>query len=98
MNAVLRRICPDHPHLFKFIDRLRLHEFSKSIDMLEAVRSNAPVERLHRRRLQKIKQRDQKIKELTSELVNKNLTPAAFLEIIAEADISPVECKTISGI
>lgn len=78
MNAILRRICPNHPHLFKFIDCLRLHELSKSIDMLETVRSDAPVERLHRRRLLKNKRRNSKIKDLTHKLEVGILTPSKF--------------------
>lgn len=95
MNAVLRRICPNHPHLFKFIDCLRLHELSKSIDMLETVRSDAPVERLHRRRLLKNKRRNFKIKELTRKLEVGTLTPSKFLEGMANADVLPETCMII---
>lgn len=90
MNAALRLICSNHPHLFKFIDRLRLHELSKSIDMFEAVKSNGLLERLHRRRVLKIKQRNAKIEELTGNLKEGSLTPGGFLEHMADADILPI--------
>lgn len=87
MNAVLKRICPVHPHLFKFLDRLRFHEFSKSFEMLQAINSDSPTEKLERRRRLKCRQRMAKIKYLTKELKeNKEMTAGLFLDAMANGD------------
>lgn len=83
MNAALRRICPNHPHIFKFLDRLRLHEFSKSLDVLLSVDSDAPLQKLQRRRRLKCKRRMAKIAYLTEALQNNKITPDLFLEAMA---------------
>lgn len=84
MRTTLRRICPDHPHIFKFLDRLRLHEFSKSFEMLQAISSDAPTEKLQRRRRIKCKERMAKIEHLTKELKeNKEMTAGTFLDAMA---------------
>ncbi|XP_031623037.1 uncharacterized protein LOC116340597 [Contarinia nasturtii] len=81
MNAVLRRSFPNHPHIFKFIDRLRLHEFSKSLDMLNAIRSDISLQQLRRR-----KKRDQARNEkltILIEALKHNKSPSSFLDAIA---------------
>lgn len=85
MNATLRRMCPDHPHIFKFLDRLRLHEFSNSLNMLQAVESDAPMQKLQRRRQIKCKERIAKIAYLTEKLKEGRMTPGLFLETMANA-------------
>lgn len=83
MNAALRRLFPVHPHIFKFMDRLRLHEFSKSLDMLNAVRNQIPKKQLMRRK-RRDKNREEKIGKLTMLLKrNEKITPQRFLEEMA---------------
>lgn len=83
MNSTLRRMCPDHPHIFKFLDRLRLHEFSSSLNMLQAIKSDAPMQKLQRRRQIKCKERIAKISYLTEKLKEGRITPSQFLETMA---------------
>lgn len=83
MNAALRRTFPVHPHIFKFMDRLRIHEFSKFLDMLEAASTIASDQQLQRRKL-KDQKREAKIKKLTEELNSDGgISPGQFLEKMA---------------
>lgn len=78
MNAAMRRSFPNHPHIYKFLDRLRLHEFSKFIDMLDAVQNDAPQTQFQRRK-KRDKLRDEKIKCLTQKLKAGELSTKSFL-------------------
>lgn len=83
LNATLRRSFPMHPHIYKFMDRLKVHEYSKMMDMFEALRSNQPDVQLHRRK-KKDQLRDEKIKQLTSQLKSDtNMSPSLFLREMA---------------
>lgn len=83
MNAVLKRTFPIHPHIFKFIDRLKVHEFSNFLDMLKAVRTEPSDKQLQRRKL-KDRKRQAKIEELTAMLKSEeNISPGIFLEKMA---------------
>lgn len=85
MNAVLRRTFPNHPHIFKFLDRLRFHEYSKFLDMIDAVRSaDVPTEPLKCRKKLKDINRENKIKHLTKELkTDADMTTENFLQGMA---------------
>lgn len=83
MNAVLRRSFPNHPHIYKFIDRLRLFEFSKSLDMLAATKSEVSEKQLQRRK-KRDQMREDKIRKLTLLLnTNEHISPGFFLEEMA---------------
>lgn len=91
MNAVLRRTFPNHPHVFKFIDRLKIHEFSKYLEMLEAVRSIGVGSVVRKKKKDQI--RDNKINCLTLALKIKNLTPGEFLKSMStnkDGDVLPM--------
>lgn len=83
LNAALRRIFPNHPHIYKFMECLQLHEFSKSVDMIEAVKTEASIKQLERRK--KVDQRrEEKIRKLTVLLkTDPNMSPGRFLESMA---------------
>lgn len=90
MNAVLKRMFPNHPHLFKFIDRLRLHEFSKTLDMIDAVRSDDLMNKILRRRRKNIQRRDEKIKQITELFkTHKEMTAGSFLKAMATENVLP---------
>lgn len=96
MNAVLRRTFPVHPHIFKFMDRLRVHEFSKFLDMLEAAATPPSDKQLQRRKL-KDQKRETKIKELTEELNSSGgISPGNFLEEMAIVEKTPTEAVDAS--
>lgn len=83
MNAVLKRMFPNHPHIFKFIDRLRLHEFSKTLDMMDSVKSDNLTNRILKRRKSHISKRDEKIRSCTKAIKeNKDMTAGMFLELM----------------
>lgn len=65
------------------MDRLRLHEFSKSMDMMDAVGSEISDSQLQRRK-KRDQKRDEKIKFLSKQLrTDKNMSPGRFLEEMA---------------
>lgn len=85
MNAVLRRMSNPHPTLFKFIDTIRMHEFSKSIELFELIKSIVPI-----RKSKKITALDIKLKKLTTDLEeNPDMSPGSFLEEFAKDIILP---------
>lgn len=90
MNASLKRLFPVHPHFYKFMDCLRLHEFSKSLDMLDLVRKKCSKKQLMRRK-KRDRERERKIQTLTLLLKeNGQITPARFLLEMA-SDVTSLE-------
>lgn len=88
LNSVLGRSFPQHPHIFKFIDHLKLHEFSKYCALLELLKPNIPPEQLNRKR--KIDQeREEKIVFFTKKLKTNEILPSEFLDAMAIKDILP---------
>lgn len=69
LNAVLKRMFPIHPNLFKFMERLQYHEFGKQIDMNILVQTNSecvdPQLKIKRYRI-----RDEKIKACLDKLMD----------------------------
>lgn len=64
LNATLKRWFPSHPHIYKFLECLKLYEYSKALDMLDAVRNEVSPKQLQRRK-KKDQKREEKIKYLT---------------------------------
>lgn len=83
MNSTLRRMANQHhPGFFKFIDMIRLHEFSKSTDLMEMLKSNNTI---RCRKSQKVKDLDVKIKQLTKDLKEMpEMNSGIFLEELAK--------------
>lgn len=88
LNSVLGRSFPKHPHIFKFIDRLRLHEFSKYLDMLDLVKDEVPDEQFQRKRLRD-KERQEKIVFFTNALKKGDISPGEFLEAMSIKAVLP---------
>lgn len=94
LNSTLGRSFPKHPHIFKFINRLKLFEFSKSVNMLHSIRNDVPDEQLKRRR-QCDQNRQEKIKFFTDQLrANDQMTPELFLDAMENKEILPGTGKT----
>lgn len=90
LNSVLGRSFPLHPHIFKFMDYLKLHEFSKYCDLVDLMRPNIPPEQFERKR--KIdRERDQKINFFSEMLTRNEITPSEFLEAMATKEILPMD-------
>lgn len=93
MNSKLNRGCPKHPHIFKFIDRIRLHEFRKSIDLLDLVGDDVSEEFKRKRKLDK--DRETKISHFTSLLQKKEIGVDEFLEAMSNNTVLPGTGKLV---
>lgn len=83
LNATLSRWFPHHPHIYKFLECLKLHEYSKALDMLDAVKTRASPKQLQRRK-KKDQKREEKIKYLTDLFKHdKTMSAERFLELFA---------------
>lgn len=98
LNSAMGRSFPKHPHIFRFIDRLRLFDLSKSINMLDLIRNNS-INEQHKRKRQRDQQREEKIQHFTNELkTSESMTPGLFLEAMACKDVLPSEGKILRKI
>lgn len=93
-NSTLSRSFPKHPHIFKFIERLRMHEFSKLLDMINLVKKDVPnssdidPHQVQRKRKRDI-EREKKICECTHRLkTEKGFTIGNFLETMAQRNVT----------
>lgn len=87
MNSVLGRGCRKHPQIFVFIDHIRKHEFSKSLDLLNSFENDVDKDFERKRRLDK--EREIKINHFTKRLQKEEITVEEFLEAMANKDILP---------
>lgn len=86
MNAVLRRLAPTHPAFFRFIDCIRMHEFSKSIELSEIIRWG----NVRSRKQTKADKLDVMVKQLTYNLeVDPEMDSGVFLRQLASEHILP---------
>lgn len=88
VNSAMGRSFPKHPHLFKFIDFLKYHEFSKVLDLQDLKRGDIPKNQFERKR-ERDRMRDEKIKHFSAELEAKSIDVSRFLEIMATKEILP---------
>lgn len=79
INSVIQRSFPGRPHIFSFIENLRLHETKKSTDLYNLTQGMISNEQLIQRRKED-QERDQKIKELSGKLENAKISVLAFLK------------------
>lgn len=102
LNATLKRWFPCRPHIYRFLECLKLHEYSKALDMLDAVETTTSAKQLQRRR-KKDQKREEKIKFLTALFKNnENMSAAQFLELFATdiydaEEVIQEEGKTFRG-
>lgn len=82
MNAVMRRLFPSHPHIFKFIDRLQVHEYSKSTDLLEATKTDKVDIKRRKKRDQR---REEKINHFSDLLNSHEISAEGFLLEMAKS-------------
>lgn len=83
MNSVIQRSFPTNPHIFKFIDNLRLFESIKSSDLYQLTLGDITNQTLLRKRALD-RERDSKIKVLSEKLQIGVITVAEFLELMAD--------------
>lgn len=87
MNSALNRGCKARPHLFKFIDRIRLHEFKKSMDLQNLVDNDVTEDFDRKRKLDK--ERELKIAHFTNLLLKKEIGVSEFLEAMSTKTFLP---------
>lgn len=69
LNAVLKRMFPMHPNLFKFMERLQYHEFGKQTEMnilLQRISENDDSQL----KILRYRKRDERIKECLDKLLD----------------------------
>lgn len=79
LNAVLGRLLPRHPNIYKFVDGIKIHEFSKYNELLQLSSMKENATKLSRKR-KRDQERDDKIKKATQELTEKKISTSEFLE------------------
>lgn len=88
LNATLVRTVPNHPHFFKFMDHLKLHEYSKFLDLNTLIDGGGSPKQLERKN-PRDRDRDHKIKYFTEQLKEDNIDVGLFLEAMANKNILP---------
>lgn len=88
LNSTLGRSVPKHPHIFRFINFIKFHEFVKSCDMLCLTGPDLPDSQLERRR-KNDREREEKIQFFTSKLMAREINSSEFLEAMGNKCILP---------
>lgn len=88
INSVIQRSFPGQTNIFKFTDSLRMHEAIKSTDMYQLYSGDITSDQLERRRLGDAS-REEKIKRLTMQLKNDEITLIDFLKSMSVKDVLP---------
>lgn len=80
MHSVIQRTFPTKPHILKFIESLRLHEATKSSDLIQLLKGNI---------IQQIRAEDreraQKIKKFTEDLEAELISVEIFLDKMSKS-------------
>lgn len=79
-NSVLGRSCPKHPHIYRFIDYLKLHESNVCLEMWSLIDTAVPAGPKRSRDIE----RQAKIKECTALLKSQCISVAEFLDAVTE--------------
>lgn len=82
-NSVLGRSCPKHPHIYRFIDYLKIHEYNVCLEMWRLIQKD-PIQVPSGPRRKIDIERQNKIKECTDLLKNKKISIAQFLDALLE--------------
>lgn len=88
LNSVIQRSFPGQTTIFRFIESLRLHESIKSSDLYQLSLGEISNKIMERRRALD-RHRDVKIKRLTTQLKNGEISVNVFLEAMSEKDVLP---------
>lgn len=85
LNSQLNRSFPKHGHIWRFIEQLRLFEFSKTEEMSQLIDGNYSKNQLNRKR-RRDRERKEKINYLTVTLQRKEICIGEFLEAMSVKD------------
>lgn len=92
MNAQMGRYFPKHGNIWQFIEQLKFYENMKARDMLKIAKLNVE-ERTQSQKTKKARDRDSKIKTLSEQLKNRDISAIEFLEMMAENRLLPRDSK-----
>lgn len=90
LNSVLRRMFPNHPNLFKFLERLQYHEFGKQIDMNILVQTNSESDD-PQLKIPRYRERDENIKACLKKLLDEEemFNTGDFLTLLSNKSCVP---------
>lgn len=88
MNSVIQRSFPPRPHIYKFVESLRLHEAMKSTDLFQISSGEITNPKLQQIRIED-KRRYEKIEFLSEKLETGQITAAEFLERMCDSFVVP---------
>lgn len=97
LNAVLKRMFPNHPNLFKFMERLQYHEFGKQIDMNILVQANSESDD-PQLKIPRYRKRDEYIKACLDKLLDEEemFNTGDFLTLLSKKSYLPDIGKNIT--
>lgn len=85
LNSQLKRSSAKHGHIWRFIEQLRLFEFSKAYEMSQLIGGVFSKTQLERKR-KRDREREDKIKYLTGILKRNEISIEQFLEAMSAKD------------
>lgn len=88
LNSVIQKTFPSRPTIFRFIECLKLHEASKAVELYQISKGEINTPKLQRRR-KLDREREEKIRFLTTQLNNDKICVADFLVAMSEKDVLP---------
>lgn len=88
MNSQLRRSFPKHGSIWKFVEQLKYHEFSKATEMIKLTEAEVTEQQLGRK-IKKDKEREVKIKFFTKLLKKNEISIDEFIEAMGGKVIFP---------
>lgn len=87
LNSQLQRTFKRHGNIFKFVESLQLHEYSKVLD-IKQLHNSEPAKQMERRK-NSDKERDAKIKYFSGKLEIREIDVTEFLEAMSNKMILP---------
>lgn len=93
MHSVIQRTFPIHPHIFKFIENLRLHEAKKATDLYHLSEKDAKIQQIRA----EDRERAEKLRKCTEDLENGLISVENFLDLMSQTKSNPPKKKLNSS-
>lgn len=94
MHSVIQRTFPSKPHIYKFIDNLKLHEAKKATDLYRHSQGDIKIQQIRA----KDKKRAEKIKDCLEKLSKGCISVEKFLELISKREPIAAKKKLTSSV
>lgn len=85
LNSVLGRSFPKHPHIYRFIDYLKLNESNSCLEMWSLIAQDVPSGPIRKKDID----RQARIKKCTDSLKTKTISVAQFLDEMTKDEHLP---------